>query len=197
MCNCVPFFYPFVDGPSCNPAGFECLLDFKWPIWALHICKCPSTCTEIEYTMQTVKKSSWGMKNVEDSASVETATSSFRWDLIPPKVRFRRDVVFSFEDLIGKISMDTRKGLPHYPYCLSVSFGGTLALFVGISVMGLVQIAYVISYNLLLDFFKFLRFVHSSCCERFQRVPSKSPTISPSHASRAETAELPVFEYVN
>lgn len=102
MCNCVPFFYPFVDGPSCNPAGFECLLDFKWPIWALHICKCPSTCTEIEYTMQTVKKSSWGMKNVEESASVETATSSFRWDLIPPKVRFRRDVVFSFEDLIGE-----------------------------------------------------------------------------------------------
>lgn len=118
MCNCVPFFYPFVEGPSCNPAGFECLLDFKWPIWALHICKCPSTCTEIEYTMQTVKKSSWGMKNVEESASVETATSSFRWDLIPPKVRFRRDVVFSFEDLIGKLSLITKNGLSRFiPQC--------------------------------------------------------------------------------
>lgn len=198
MCNCVPFFYPFVEGPSCNPAGFECLLDFKWPIWALHICKCPSTCTEIEYTMQTVKKSSWGMKNVEESASVETATSSFRWDLIPPKVRFRRDVVFSFEDLIGKISLNTGNvPIPHLSCYPSVSFGGTLALFVGISVMGLVQIAYVIVYNLLLDFFKFLRFVHFSFRERFQRIPPKSPTISPSHASRAETAELPVFEFVN
>jgi len=106
MCNCVPFFYPYVDGPSCNPAGFECLLDFKWPIWALHICKCPSTCTEIEYTMQTVKKSSWGVKNNEEVASSETATSSFRWDLIPPKVRMRRDVVYSFEDLVGESASD-------------------------------------------------------------------------------------------
>jgi len=89
---------------SFYPAGFECLLDFKWPIWALHICKCPSTCTEIEYTMQTVKKSSWGVKNNEEVASSETATSSFRWDLIPPKVRMRRDVVYSFEDLVGECS---------------------------------------------------------------------------------------------
>lgn len=44
------------------------------------------------------------MKNVEEATSVETATSSFRWDLIPPKVRFRRDVVFSFEDLMGEYS---------------------------------------------------------------------------------------------
>ncbi|EDW57221.2 pickpocket protein 19 [Drosophila virilis] len=180
MCNCVPFFYPFVEGPSCNPAGFECLLDFKWPIWALHICKCPSTCTEIEYTMQTMKKSSWGMKNNEEAASVETATSSFRWDLIPPKVRFRRDVVFSFEDLI-------------------VSFGGVLALFVGVSVMGLVQMGYVIVFNVLLDIFKLLRFIHLHLRARCRR-PTKLPKHSihsQSNVSRAETAELPLFEYVN
>lgn len=78
-----------------------------------------------------------------------------------------------------------------------MSFGGTLALFVGVSVMGLVQIAYVIIYNVLSDLYKFLRFVHISLREKFQRLPPSSPTISPSHASRAETAELPVFEYVN
>ncbi|XP_060651425.1 LOW QUALITY PROTEIN: sodium channel protein Nach [Drosophila nasuta] len=179
MCNCVPFFYPFVEGPSCNPAGFECLLDFKWPIWALHICKCPSTCTEIEYTMQTVKKSSWGIKNNEEAASAESATSSFRWDLIPPKVRFRRDVVFSFEDLI-------------------VSFGGVMALFVGISVMGAVQISYVIIYNCLLDTFKLIRFIHLNFHERCRRaIPAFRRRTSPSHVSRAETAELPLFEYVN
>lgn len=54
--------------------------------------------------MQTVKKSSWGMKGNEDTTGIDMATSSFRWDLIPPKVRFRRDVVFSFEDLIGKLN---------------------------------------------------------------------------------------------
>ncbi|EDW01455.1 GH20442 [Drosophila grimshawi] len=179
MCNCVPFFYPFVPGPSCNPAGFECLLDFKWPIWALHICKCPSTCTEIEYTMQTVKKSSWGMKSNEEATSIETATSSFRWDLIPPKVRFRRDVVFSFEDLI-------------------VSFGGALALFIGVSVMGLVQMGYIILINVLQDIFKLLWFIKTCLVKNCRRnKKSKSLTHIQINVSRAETAELPLFEYVN
>ncbi|XP_054737756.1 pickpocket protein 11 [Anastrepha obliqua] len=130
MCNCVPFFYTFVEGPSCNPAGFECLLDFKWPIWALHICKCPSTCTEIEYTVQTIKKSFWGVK-MNDEAVNTDVTSSFRWDVIPPKVRMRRDVVFSFEDLL-------------------VSFGGTLALFLGFSQISVVRFGYVITYHLIM-----------------------------------------------
>lgn len=56
----------------------------------------------MEYTLQTVKKSSWGVSNLDDSGKSDVVTSSFRWDLIPPKVRLRRDVVFSFEDLLGK-----------------------------------------------------------------------------------------------
>ncbi|XP_017108445.2 pickpocket protein 19 [Drosophila bipectinata] len=193
MCNCVPFFYPYVEGPSCNPAGFECLLDFKWPIWALHICKCPSTCTEIEYTMQTVKKSSWGVKNNEEVVSSETATSSFRWDLIPPKVRLRRDVVYSFEDLV-------------------VSFGGVLALFVGVSVMGLVEMGHVIIYNLLLDLFTFLCWMFAKVRQCYQKGNRKSVAnrihnhgLEHHHQleeeqqrlSLADTAELPPFDYVN
>lgn len=59
----------------------------------------------MEYTLQTVKKSSWGVSNLDDSGKSDVVTSSFRWDLIPPKVRLRRDVVFSFEDLLGKFSI--------------------------------------------------------------------------------------------
>ncbi|XP_068144170.1 sodium channel protein Nach [Drosophila tropicalis] len=190
MCNCVPFFYPFVPGPSCNPAGFECLLDFKWPIWALHICKCPSTCTEIEYTMQTVKKSSWGIKNNEEGS--EMATSSFRWDLIPPKVRFRHDVVFSFEDLV-------------------VSFGGALAFFVGVSVMGLVQIGHVIVYNLLLDMLNLSRWLYAifrGWIIRHRKIKRerRMESMANERISLADTAKLqfptpssppPPFEYVN
>lgn len=55
----------------------------------------------MEYTVQTVKKSSWGGGNNDDAARSDVVTSSFRWDLMPPKVRFRRDVFFSFEDLLG------------------------------------------------------------------------------------------------
>lgn len=54
----------------------------------------------MEYTLQTVKKSSWGINIIEDDGKSDV-TSSFRWELIPPKVRMRRDVVFSFEDLLG------------------------------------------------------------------------------------------------
>ncbi|KAI8129006.1 Protein brown [Lucilia cuprina] len=140
MCDCVPFFYTFVDQKSCNPAGFECLLDFKWPVWALHICKCPNTCIEMEYTLQTVKKSSWGISNLDDSGKSDVVTSSFRWDLIPPKVRFRRDVVFSFEDLL-------------------VSFGGTLALFLGFSILSLIHFIYALVKRVFEDFYDLLRLI--------------------------------------
>ncbi|CAD7014243.1 unnamed protein product [Ceratitis capitata] len=72
-----------------------------------------------------------GAKANDDIASTDLVTSSFRWDVIPPKVRMRRDVVFSFEDLL-------------------VSFGGTLALFLGFSQISIVRIAYVTAYHLIM-----------------------------------------------
>ncbi|XP_037950741.1 sodium channel protein Nach-like [Teleopsis dalmanni] len=208
MCNCVPFFYPFVEGPSCSPAGFECLLDFKWPIWALHICKCPSTCAEIEYTVQTVKKSSWGIKANEDGSKSDSATSSFRWDLIPPKVRFRRDVVFGLEDLL-------------------VSFGGALALFLGFSIMSIIKLGYVLTYHTLKNFYDFfinfpkmnqqyLESRNSQTIQTIQKVNlskpnnnfSKRSSTQPNreinsesnnvdNANLNETMSLPEFEYLN
>ncbi|XP_061388490.1 acid-sensing ion channel 5 [Musca vetustissima] len=143
MCNCVPFFYTFLEGPSCNPAGFECLLDFKWPVWALHICKCPSTCIEMEYTLHTTKKSSWGGSTL-DETKTDVVTSSFRWDLIPPKVRMRRDVVFSFEDLL-------------------VSFGGTMALFLGISFITVIGFIYSLVRHLSWDFYHLMKWIYATC----------------------------------
>ncbi|XP_065368958.1 uncharacterized protein ppk3 [Calliphora vicina] len=150
MCDCVPFFYTFVDGRSCNPSGFECLLDFKWPVWALHICKCPNTCIEMEYTLQTVKKSSWGVSNMDDAGKSDVVTSSFRWDLISPKVRFRRDVVFSFEDLL-------------------VSFGGTLALFLGFSILSLIHMIYALTKRILEDIYDLIRLIFMGCRNFRQR----------------------------
>lgn len=83
--------------------------------------------------------------------------------------------------------------------CLAVSFGGVLALFVGVSVMGLVQMGYVIVFNVLLDIFNLLRFIHlhlRARCRRPTKLPKRS-IHSQSNVSRAETAELPLFEYVN
>ncbi|XP_017475509.1 PREDICTED: sodium channel protein Nach [Rhagoletis zephyria] len=193
MCNCVPFFYAFVEGPSCNPAGFECLLDFKWPIWALHICKCPSTCTEIEYTVQTVKKSFWGINMNEEIVNTDSVTSSFRWNLIPPKVRMRRDVVFSFEDLL-------------------VSFGGTLALYLGICLISIVRFGYVSTYHLILVFVELFVCVKDYCARCMKVLKRKKSTTLVRERSRncltlhkkrhtndinTRTIERPEFEYIN
>lgn len=137
MCNCVPFFYPYVDGPSCNPAGFECLLDFKWPNWASHICKCQDTCEELQYTVHSIKRSSWGnrLHDEEEEIPDSATSSSFRWDVIPPKVRIKREVLFSFEDLL-------------------VSFGGTMSLFLGISILSIVQLIFFVFETSLLNIYK-------------------------------------------
>lgn len=73
-------------------------------------------------------------------------------------------------------------------------------MFVGISVMGLVQMGYVIIFNILLDIIKLLRFIHTLYLRARNRRRATKPT-SPVHSknniSRAETAEIPLFEYVN
>ncbi|XP_075167778.1 pickpocket 3 [Haematobia irritans] len=153
MCNCIPFFYTFLDGPTCNPSGFECLLDFKWPVWALHICKCPNTCVEMEYTIHTMKKSSWGGSTL-DETKTDVVTSSFRWDLIPPKVRMRRDVVFSFEDLL-------------------VSFGGTMALFLGISFISIIAFIYSFVRHILVDFLNLSKCIYRSCRRLRRRLENR------------------------
>ncbi|KAL5291356.1 hypothetical protein ACFFRR_010639 [Megaselia abdita] len=142
MCNCVPFFYPYVDGQSCSPAGFECLLDFKWPNWASHICKCQDTCEELQYTVHSIRRSSWGNQfHEEGDENPESATSSsFRWDVIPPKVRIKRDVLFSFEDLL-------------------VSFGGTMSLFLGISILSIIQLVFFVFETTLLNVYKTFVFI--------------------------------------
>ncbi|XP_055846703.1 sodium channel protein Nach-like [Episyrphus balteatus] len=162
MCNCVPFFYPFVEGTSCNPAGFECLLDFKWPVWALHICNCPSTCTELQYTIQSIKRKSWGAK---ESNKPDAVASTFRWEVSPPKVRMRRDVVFSFEDLL-------------------VSFGGTLALFLGFSVLSIVYIANVLIYHGFDGIWTLTRFLWNLSCRPCQQVVARYRAINQVNAIR-------------
>ncbi|KAG5669677.1 hypothetical protein PVAND_017560 [Polypedilum vanderplanki] len=59
--------------------------------------------------------------------------SSFRYEVIAPRMRLKRDVLFSYEDLI-------------------VSFGGVAALFLGLDFWGLSEFG----YYLMTTFFKYL-----------------------------------------
>ncbi|CAD7078435.1 unnamed protein product [Hermetia illucens] len=99
MCNCIPHFYPFLDGPKCSPSGYECLLDFKWPGWSLSLCNCTRTCVELKYTVHNIIKRNW-----DAGSNITFATkASFNLEIMPPKVRNRISVVFSFEDLLAML----------------------------------------------------------------------------------------------
>lgn len=157
MCNCVPFFYPYVDGPCCNPAGFECLLDFKWPHWASHICKCQDTCEELRYSVHSIKRSVWESQFHEEGEQVpeSSTSSSFRWDVIPPKVRIKREVLFSFEDLL-------------------VSIGGTMSLFLGISILSIVQLLFFIFETTLLNTYRTFVWICRGLLQGIKRLKAKS-----------------------
>lgn len=57
-----------------------------------------------------------------------TQKSSFRYEILAPRMRLRRDVLFSYEDLL-------------------VSFGGTAALFIGSSIWGFCDMGYFLLYT--------------------------------------------------
>lgn len=128
LCGCRPYYYPFMsettfygrksnilaisllsDGTSCTPRGMLCLGMKKWQQDSnTNACGCSKTCIEIVYTQNSLKKINWAV----DGGIPFTQKSSFRNEIIAPRLRLRRDVLFSYEDLI-------------------VSFGGVVSLFLG------------------------------------------------------------------
>lgn len=72
--------------------------------------------------------------------------TSLRWEILQPKTRLLRDVLFSFEDLLGEFSrwellssiIDIAVSICVYSF--SVSFGGGFALFIGKNVFTLAEL---------------------------------------------------------
>lgn len=58
LCNCRPYYYPFMNGTSCSPAGLLCLEINKWP-QSVGTCGCSKACVEIVYTQNSLKKINW------------------------------------------------------------------------------------------------------------------------------------------
>ncbi|XP_055630176.1 sodium channel protein Nach-like [Toxorhynchites rutilus septentrionalis] len=116
LCNCKPHFYPFVDGPTCTIDGLLCLASH--PSWfRKQSCSCLKPCTETVFIEVGSSKSQW----VAVEGILFKQKASFRWEVLQPKTRFRRDVVFSFEDLL-------------------VSFAGGVSLFIGNNLFTLAQL---------------------------------------------------------
>ncbi|XP_053686564.1 uncharacterized protein LOC128736109 [Sabethes cyaneus] len=107
-CHCIPHFYRFQnDGPVCTIQGLRCLAKYSdW--YDKKYCHCLKPCTEIVYVAVHTSKNQWtSAKGIPFKQK-----SSLRWEVLQPKTRFRRDVLFGIEDLI-------------------VSFGGCISLFMG------------------------------------------------------------------
>lgn len=109
-----------LDGTSCTPSGLVCLSLNSWPKEVT--CKCPKTCSELVYTQNAFKTTNWAADN---ELTVLNKKSSMRFEILAQKIRFRRDILFSFEDLI-------------------VSFGGIASLFLGYNFLNTSEMLYYI-----------------------------------------------------
>ncbi|XP_049299423.1 uncharacterized protein LOC125772106 [Anopheles funestus] len=106
-CRCRPHFYPFAEGPPCNVQGLHCLQ--QHPEWYNDgDCKCLKSCTDVGYYVASLSKTQW----TAEGGIPFTHKASLRWEILQPKTRLRRVLIFSYEDLL-------------------VSFGGAVALFLG------------------------------------------------------------------
>ncbi|CAH2062360.1 unnamed protein product, partial [Iphiclides podalirius] len=120
FCGCRPYFNIKGDGDVCDAHGMACIgrnveILINLPK-NLAKCPCIPQCAELNYYSHTKKVS------IRNETLDEEAAAIARYNLMPPKFRLHRDVIFSLEDLFA-------------------SLGGTTALFVGASLLTVVETA--------------------------------------------------------
>lgn len=98
---------------TCSLEDIKCLtVDHAWPVNVRdEDCRCPKTCNQLKYTENSFKLSTW---NAGGNGIPFAQKSSFRSEVLLPRMRLRRDVLFTFEDLV-------------------VSFGSAVTLFIGLN----------------------------------------------------------------
>ena len=95
----------------------HCLVEFQWPANVFQEdCNCAKTCDHLMYTEASLKLNTWNV----DAAIPFAQKCSFRVEVLLPRMRLRRDVLFTFEDLV-------------------VSFGGAVSFFIGSNFLDMVM----------------------------------------------------------
>ncbi|CAO1413601.1 unnamed protein product, partial [Diamesa tonsa] len=111
LCGCVPFFYPIVGLKVCSPKEHGCLSNItKW-YDVNDECQCQNLCEQVILTRVA--------SNAQDLSFDRLLTV----DMVFPKTRIKRSVLFAFDDLV-------------------VGFGGAAALFLGFSFLSGVELFY-------------------------------------------------------
>ncbi|KAL1508957.1 hypothetical protein ABEB36_003770 [Hypothenemus hampei] len=126
-CGCKPFFYNFFGkkGESCDLKGMLCLSKISYLFnqsSKLIGCNCPQPCNLMVYLRQIPKKTIWNHQFFDERIT-------FRWGLIPPTTKYHRKILFGIQEL-------------------TVSLGGALSLFLGISFISVIETIYLICENL-------------------------------------------------
>ncbi|XP_074038745.1 sodium channel protein Nach isoform X1 [Leptinotarsa decemlineata] len=123
LCGCKPFFYHFLaKGKVCDISGLICLSKYATQLTREPSqlgCTCPQPCHLISYLPLNPKYTKWNEGGYFDERI------AFRWGLLHPTTKYRRDILFGFGDLI-------------------VSLGGTFNLFLGISFISIIEAIYLI-----------------------------------------------------
>ncbi|XP_055536311.1 sodium channel protein Nach isoform X2 [Wyeomyia smithii] len=111
MCGCIPFFYSIPNISKCNVEGMLCLYNHKQE-WYHSACHCMEQCESTKFTMKSAKVTAFPQ-----------ASRHISVEMVFPKRRIKRSVLFSLSDLV-------------------VSFGGAAALFLGCSFLSAVEFIY-------------------------------------------------------
>ncbi|KFB51100.1 AGAP006720-PA-like protein [Anopheles sinensis] len=100
LCRCRPHFYPFAEGPQCTVKGLHCL-QHRHPEWNSDVgCKCLKSCTDVSFYVSSLSKTQW----TAEGGIPFTHKASLRWEILQPRTRLRRVLIFSYEDLLGNLS---------------------------------------------------------------------------------------------
>ncbi|XP_025207804.1 acid-sensing ion channel 4-A-like [Melanaphis sacchari] len=130
MCKCTPHFYPYPgEMKVCNIKGLYCLSNHSKMLMTLEKndgtpieCNCQMQCEDVKLFVDEDTAREWTNPVKWDIG--------YRWAIVKySKTRLRRDVIYSFEDLL-------------------VSLGGTASFFLGCSVLSFVEIGYYLTLRL-------------------------------------------------
>lgn len=97
-CHCKPFFYHTLPGKYCDMKGLLCMAKYASNLTQSPStlgCKCPQDCNLIKYLPMPPKRTVWQYGYFDQRIT-------FRWGLLAPTTKYNRDILFGFEDLVGK-----------------------------------------------------------------------------------------------
>ncbi|KAJ0179061.1 hypothetical protein K1T71_005836 [Dendrolimus kikuchii] len=125
-CKCIPHFYRNIgDEKICDTKGLKCLAEYKESLFRLQDidgkkinCDCLPLCDDVNYVIQSNALQPWFMG------------TNLQWGMVTyPRMRFRRDIIFGFTDVL-------------------VAVGGMAGLFLGCSVLSFMEIIYFLTLRL-------------------------------------------------